>query len=432
MASRTHQMLVTIVTRFAGKSVNFIVFAIVTRSLSLLELGIYGFIFTMTLIFATFFDVGLRNSVANFIGKEEARTSDFAAQALLLFVPFGLCAALALPVLLQAQGFDVSLSVVAVPAVLNVLALLFIRMQQGVLLGVGDIAYFNNTELASRIALLAGTLAVLVVHEITLATALWVLALSNLVGALSVARGVIPLAKGGTLTDLGPAGRLIRRGFLFMLGVVAMLVAKQTAFLIITQLGSEGQAGLFYGLLRLSEILTEIGLAVAVVLFSANVRAASREQAIADAAHSTRIAFTFFIVLALVAAVLAPVLVPLTLGADFAGYDTLFRVLLLGTLLGTIWTILLPSLSAIDSPIVTFLIFVPNLLFGSALIWWAFVTGGLQGAAMAMVVTQALLSASFLTVFKLRFGSSVRDFVLLKKSDLTSITKKFSGKQRRD
>ncbi|QPM92549.1 lipopolysaccharide biosynthesis protein [Pseudooceanicola algae] len=436
MASRTRQMLGTIITRFAGKSANFLVFAIMARALTVPDLGIYGFVFTTCLLFATLFDVGIRNSVANFIGKDEARAADYTRQSLLLLVVLAVLCALFTPAIYSLQKLDVPLSSLALPAMVNAVALLTIRMQQGILLGLGDIKYFNTTELAPRVVLLAGAVALLLAGAITLSSALWLLALSNLAGAVSVVIGTIPKARGGSLSDLTPAKALLKRGFLFMLGVVAMLAAKQIAFLILTQIGSEGQAGLFYGLRRLTEILTEIGLAVSVVLFSQNVRAASREEALEAATHSTRISFWFFVALSVIAAVTAPVLVPLALGPDFAGYTGLFRILLLGTLIGTIWIIIYPSMTAIDSPLVAFLIFLPNLAIGSALTWWLFHAHGLIGAGVAMAISQLLLSLSFLGVFWLRYGVSPGDFLVLRKSDLGGVggklRRKFARKSGKD
>src|SRR5690606_2659783 len=103
MASREKQMLLTIIARFAGKSANFFVFAILARELSTADLGVYGFIFTASILFSTFFDVGVRNSVANFIGKEGNKAKDYAYQSLALFPLFGAAAAISVLIFYDTQ-----------------------------------------------------------------------------------------------------------------------------------------------------------------------------------------------------------------------------------------------------------------------------------------------------------------------------------------
>ena len=86
MAKRALDTLATIVTRFGAKSVNLLVFLIVARQLSLAEMAAYGFIFSTTLIYSTILDLGTRNSLAVFIGKEPALTHDYTRSGFFLWL----------------------------------------------------------------------------------------------------------------------------------------------------------------------------------------------------------------------------------------------------------------------------------------------------------------------------------------------------------
>src|SRR5690606_4633632 len=191
-----------------------------------------------------------------------------------------------------------------------------------------------------------------------------------------------------------------------------MSAANRVAFLILSQLGNPDEIGVFYGLQRLTEVLTEIALAVALVGFSQSVRESSVEVAVRDAAHSTRVSFGIFGTMALVAAALAPWLVPLALGDSFSGTSGLFRVILIGTLAGSLWTMLFPSLSAIASPGLCVRIFLPNVLFGGTLSALAYLGLGVTGIAWGFAATHILLSVSFLFAFRLKYSIPISSFLI--------------------
>lgn len=415
---RTLDMLMTVAARFGGKTVNLIVFLVLARTLSLADLGLYGFVFVTVLIMSTAFDVGVRNSLGYFIGRNPGDTATLTLQAMALWVVFSVTAVAALWLFFRFSVADLEQPRYFVPCALFMASALFLRMLQGALMGQGRIKFYNQTELMSRLVLAIGTFGLLAVDSITLFTALWTLALSQAAAALLLGWGTIESAKGGRLSDRGLVAALLRRGVLFMLGVLLMHASKRLAFMILSQLGTPEEMGVFFGLQRLTEVLTEIGLAVAVVVFSHNVRAKSDGEAVETAAHSTRISFALFTLIALVLFVFADWLVPLALGLDFAGDMTLFRVILVATLAGSIWTILYPSLSAITSPMTAFWIFLPNVVLNCITTWFFYQSFGIMGAAYSLLVVNTTLSFSFLLAFKLLYGAPVMGFLLPRRSDL--------------
>ena len=415
---RTAEMLMTIAARFGGKAINLLVFLVVARVLALDELGLYGLIFSLAVLLTSGFDFGVRNSVAYFIGKQPSLAPTYVIQSLLLFLPFAVGSLVGLYLSLLFSPGELIRAQFLLPSGVLVVSMLFMRMQQGLLLGAGRIKFFNVTELASRVVLLGTTAVLFITGSIRLDTALWSLAISQLAASFLLLRGVLPDARGGNWRDTEALRALLVRGVLFMLGVLLMLVSKRLAIFLLSQLGSPAEVGLYFGLQRMTEILTEIGLAVAVVVFSSSVRAKSDLVAVDEAAHSTRISLAMFTVISAVMFAGADWLVPLALGDDFAGQANLFRVVLVGTLAGSVWTILFPSLSALTSPLLPIFLFLPHLAGNLVLMWVLFGMFGIMGAAWAMVVMNLGLTATFLIVFRMRYKVRIRDFLLPRRSDI--------------
>lgn len=416
-ARRTLDTLTTIAARFGGKAVNLVVFLIVARTLPLAEVGVYGVVFSLSLILSNMLDFGIRNSLAFFIGKEPEKHAGFAAQAFVLWLGLAL---LAPPVMiggLALSGLPLGDAGLNWAAGVLIVAMLYLRMMQGELLGVGEIGLFNRTELASRIVLIALTLGFVAADRLTLSSALWSLAASQAAAAVYLFARRLPVIRAGRGHMRGLGWILFSRGVVFMLSVLLMSLSKRIGILAVNRFGDADAVGIFFALQRLTEVITEVGLAISVVMFSHSVRAASGEEAARQAAHSSRIAVVVFACIAAVLGVTAPWSVPLMLGDKFAGNTSLFVLILAATLAGSVWTMVYPSLSVITSPLTVFLLFIPGLAINVALIIPLMDAFGLDGAAMAMLIGNLVLSLSFLIVFRRRFGVPIRDFVAIGAED---------------
>ena len=186
-------------------------------------------------------------------------------------------------------------------------------------------------------------------------------------------------------------------------------------------MGASIGAGRFYGWRRLTEVLTEIALAVAVVVFSGSVRAASDHDAISEAARSTRVAFSLFLIVSVVGGLSASWLLPLALGGDFVSEAALFRIILAGTLCGSVWAILFPSLSAVAPPSLAIRIFAPGVALGLALSVGLYHAAGVVGVSWAYLATNALLSVAILLTLRSRFAIPVHAFLVLRRNDAIDI-----------
>lgn len=416
--SKGTEMVLTIAARIGGKAVNLIVFLVLARTLSVDELGTYGFIFTTVLVLSAAFDLGVRNSVAYFVGRRPELVPTLTLQTLVLWSGLAVVAMLALLLVLRFPGSLVEPTRYALPSCVLLASMLLIRMGQGVLLGQGRIGFYNQTELASRITLAIGVGTLLAMGRLTLPGAVWALTAAHVIGAGVLSLGLVPVVRGGRLLDISATAMLLRRGVIFMMAALLMMAANRVAFLLLAQIGNADEIGLFYGLQRLTEVITEVALAVSLVGFSQSVRARSTESAIDDAAQSTRISVAVFGAMALLAFILGEWLVTLALGPSFVASGAVFRVTLLGTLAASIWMLLFPSLSAIASPGLCVRIFVPNVVFSLLMCWGAYGSYGILGLATAFTATNVVLSFSFLLAFKRKYSVPIRSFLLPRRAEL--------------
>lgn len=418
----------TVLARFGGKTVNLLVFVIVARSLTLEEMGIYGFIFSSTLILATLLDFGVRNSLAVFVGKDAGSERAYTQAGLLLWLA---AAILVVPAVLA--NFYLSWGALVQPhyvlsAGLLLAAMVYLRMLQGVLLGQGKLGLYNQTELASRIVLLVSCLFFLAIGQLTLVTALWTLAGSQVAAALYLAY-VQRAAFRGWTSDYRPLLRaLVVRGFPFMLCVLMMNASKRMSFMAVSYYASPDDAGLFFALQRLTEILTELGLAVSVVILSHNVRTEDQLEAVRNTAQFTRLCLVVFLAITAVFAISAPWSVPLVLGDHFGGETFLFEIILFGTLAGAIITLLFPNLSVVAKPQSVLLVFLPGLLVNAATLVLFLPWLGLEGAAWSLLASNLVLSFSFLFYYRRRFGVGYRAFLVPRREDFSGMVGRVTRK----
>lgn len=184
---------------------------------------------------------------------------------------------------------------------------------------------------------------------------------------------------------------------------------------------SSDAAGAFFGTVRVSEILTEISLAIGVVVFSYNARSDSSASAIADAARVTRIMLASLFSLGVILFAFADSLVPIMLGGQFSNQGHLFRIAVLAAWIGVLWVILYPSLSALASPLISFWVFLPGVSLNILLTYLFVREWGALGAAYAMVISQAVISGSFLFVFWRMFKAHPTTFLFIKRKDVAEI-----------
>lgn len=426
MAKRALETLTTIATRLGGKSVNLLVFLVVARQLSLEEIAVYGFIFSTTLIYSAALDVGARNSLALFVGKQPEMGALYLRSGFFLWLTMALLGVPISYLTLFLSELPLNAVALSMPVALLLAAMLYVRIMQGGVLGAGDIQLFNSSELASRVVLFFGTVSLLLAPGgFTLVNAIWVLAASHLAAALflffkQIGDLRIPY-KAGELLVL----RIVARGFPFMLSVILLNAAKRFSFLVVSYTSSSEAAGIFFALHRLTEVITEVGLAIAVVAFSYSVRATSPNEAVQASAAMSRLSMLVFFAVAVLMVATIDVSLPLLLGPEFSSHERLFLLLIGATLAGAPWTILFPSLSVVLSPVKVFFLMVPGVAVNVITAKPLIALYGLEGAAFSIVLANIILTLSFLLVYRLVFHVPMSQFLFANRDDITGLFRLF-------
>lgn len=418
------ETIITVFVRFGSKAVNFIVFLLVARSLSVADMGMYGLIFSSALIFSVLFDFGLRNSSAVFISGDielAKRSSSIMHICWVVFSLLGIGAISILPNIFDSMS---GLNNYLLQFLVLFVAMLYIRLMQGVLLGVGFLADFNKSEVASRLILIVITLYFYFSGGITIDNALWSLATSQVVAAVYLVAIII---KNQFLSFSVPTKILqtmLKRGVVFMLAVVLMNISKRFTFYALGESKSLESSGIFFSLLRTSEIVTEIALAVGVVLFSYSVRAKEKIEVIQGIASTARhMTLVLFLVTALMftfSSEFMNLLLP-SIGVEgLAAFD----LILWATFLASIWILMFPSFTSVVNPLVISVLFIPSIVFLAVVFYIDFISihrMDLYFASILYLISNLLTLGVFLGFSWLRFKVSPFSFLILKRSEISTV-----------
>ncbi len=427
-------LAVTIFVRFGSKAVNFFVFILVARSLTGSEMGVYGLVFSTALILSVMFDFGLRNSSAVYVGGEFelAQKSSFLLHVSWVFFSLlGACFLVTLPYFLTSME---SIKDYAIPFSILFSGMLYIRIMQGALIGVGYLGEFNKSEISSRVVLIGLTLTFYFYEGITISNALWSLALSQLMASLYLFANLLKRNFLIFYVDVSALKVMLKRGVLFMIAVVIMSLSKRLTFYALGEYSSLDTSGMFFSLLRLSEIVTEVALAVAVVLFSQSVRAKSEEAIIQGLAVTTRHMTAILFVMTVLIFSFSSVFLNILLPSAYEGYESSFDIILWGTFLGSLWVMLFPSLASMVNPLFIAMLFVPSLLF---LVVAFYICIELQGGVDVYIganlyfVTNVITLVMFLSFLWAKYKVAPDQFLMLRVKELLAMKDMVIGRAKR-
>lgn len=412
-------------TRFVQRAANLVVLFFLARALSLAEFGYYGYAVATLLMLSVAFDVGLRQVVAQEIGRPEADMAAVVRDTFLLWMALGLAMTCVMAGVMRLGAPPVE-GAAALPAILAALAALptlLVRMGQGVLLGQGRVKELNASELAGRAALLGGTALLWSLGRLDLAAALGLLLASSLLSAVVLGAQVCPKRPPETPFRAAPMLPWLRRGLAFLTGTLAMIMLGRVGVWVLGGVLSAEELGLYVGAMRLAEMLAEVATAVGIVIFSHGVRQADRKAAVADAVRTARVVTAVMALAAFVGAVCAGPLLALVLGPAYAAAAPAFRVCLIGAVAACQGLMLYPCLSAQGKPWLGAFAFVPATLLAALLAWWLGARYGLMGAAWAFALAQIAAALGFLLLYRLRFGLPVWTSLLPQPEDFAGLAR---------
>lgn len=421
-------------TRFLLRGANFLVFLLLARALSVGEFGFYGYLMSTVVVLSVAFDLGLRQSAAFFVGRgtPDERAS-VVTHLLVLWAGLATLATFATWGMLASGGYA-DQRALAVLAAVNVAPLLFLRMGEGALLGLGALGALNRSELISRGVMLGGTAALWALGRLDLAAAVWTLLLAHVAAGLYLLARLRGHVRPGRLFDVPLVARLFRHGAVFAGGILLMILMGRIGIWLVNALLGQEALGLYFGVQRLGEMLVEVATAVGLVIFSHGVRATDQREAARDAVRIARVVTGCMALVAAATIPAAPRFLALFLGAPYAAEADAFRVVMLGTLAACYNVMLFPCLSS--QGLARIGIWAYGLGCAIALAGCLLLAPrlGLLGAALAYAAAQGAVAVVIALAYRARFGFGIAQVLLPQGEDvrdLVALARRLPARLRR-
>lgn len=416
------------VVRFLSKFVNLIFFSYIARILSFEDLAIYGYIFTSSILFSILFDFGFRNTIARIVGQggDMRRVSGtqntffLSALSLQFLAAYALLNYFILPG--QAASFDVVILFFIISSCMT-----YIRSSQGVLIGSGDVAEYNRSELAPRLALLCGTLFLVFRPSVGLFDCLLVLSFSQVFGVLYLS--YVRYSSGHlfsiSLLPIKDMRRLIYDGGLFMLSVLLMNLSKRANIYALSDV--EGGAGVYFALLRASEVMTEVALGISVVILSRIATSAgSKKDDLEKIARTCRLSMLMLLPFVLFILLFRDYVLIAVVGPDFISYVDDFAIITLASYFGLVTTLVFPSLASRLGAMHMIISLLPALIILLlAYLYISFYSAfNVSNISIVLLLASIVSSLGILLVIRIKFSFPILKFLIVSSREVKDIVRK--------
>lgn len=413
------QILTVVSGKVLTRGAQLVTFVVLARFLSPEEFGWYGIITTSLALATILGGLGLRQSLAFWIGQQRMTAGEAGATALVIW-PL-LAGAASLVLMLTIGGSVVAdNTAVRIALVVSISAALIIDLLQGVNLGQGRIREFASVENLPKTLLMLGVLALAALGVASLDNVLWAHA-GGLLLAVPVL-GWLALRRAGRMRIRFRAIiPMVGYGVIFALNLFfLMLGARISMFIIEANFGSAA-AGRFFAASRVSEILLEVATAAGMVLFANAARVDRSSPTISRNLRASCGMFWLFLVGAIAVVLAAPALVSVLAGDQYVSAGPALQVLALGLAPAAAAKLIYPTLAGSGRPYFGTPIILVSLLTNFALALLLVPEYSLVGGAIAMVVGQYVLFAGYVLLASRTFNMPVRDFILLRSDDLRAV-----------
>lgn len=412
--------------RIGNKGLNLLVFILIARELTLSEVSIYGLIFSTVYLLTIFCDIGLRNTSAKFFNFEDINKSSLVSCMHLVWLLSFVLGSFFLVALLKNVNSLASLQDYTLPTLILYSSMLYTRMMQGILIGSRELKIFNKSETISRVFLAIIVCSLMFSEILTIQLIIWGLAVSYLLSALYVFIHIALGSKYRFVLDKKLMISMLKNGFMFMLAVSLMNVSKKLVLFVINDLGGSELAGAYFSLVRLTEVVTEVGLAVSVVMLSYS--SANVLTGLESNARSSRITLLFLALLSSLFMVFNEFFITFALTDKYASFGGEFSVIMAATLIGVFWLILFPIMAAQLGSLHVAKLFMPAVLvLGLTYIYLS--TYGIElsfiNAVWLYLLSNTLTTLCFILSLKYKANLKPSTFILIEKSDVAILKSKF-------
>lgn len=402
MSHRLRRAFVVFGSRVAMRAAQVVSFIVLARVLSPTDFGHYGVFTSAIFLVGLVGHLGLRPAGAYTIGQRLHGDGVIGATFLLAWPVLTAvsCAALWLSGLLSSsQSLTMQAAIISATA-----SILLIALAQGVFLGRGQTTLFAFADSVPRLAVAVLTVAAWLLSALTLELAIVLFAASF---ALYVGPAVALMFRG--TEDRRPAPRalplLVRRGLLYAVSVALVMLQGRIGLFFLASADTHAAAGQFFAAQRATEMFLEVATAFGLVMFSDAARSADPARAIRTAVRTATGLFLLFLAAGLVTLPVAPWLIGTLLGAEYADAAPLFRILLFGLGFAAATRIMNNVVAGLGHPWMSAGVAALAVAANFLICAWLVPRQGATGAAVALVVGQAIAAATYFGIaFALRQG----------------------------
>lgn len=405
-------------------------FVLLARFLRPAEFGWFGIVTTAITLAATLGSLGLRQSIAYQIGREQIRAGEGTATILAVWPLLAVISAIAVYWSCGRDLPDLSPLTAASTILAGVAGTMLVMMLQGVFLGRGNIPAFSATETLPRVllAVFAFLLAALSIASIT--NALWAYALSFLLAmpmaiffALRIDKKLQP--------QLAALPTLIGYGVAFAFNLFLVTLCSRLSMFIIERYFDAAAAGRFFAAARVNDIFLEAATAFGLVVFSKSVQNSQVDQVIAKTANVACWIFWSFTLGASVIALFAPLVMRLLLGAEYASSGDALRILAMGLGAAAANKVIYPAIAGQGRPLFGSPVIITSLLVNFAFAIFLVPQFGINGGALALVAGQYIMLFGYVLTCNRAFNIPVGSFFFPEFSDLMEVRGRLQNKFHR-
>jgi O-antigen/teichoic acid export membrane protein len=418
--SFTQDVMSVLTSRVLAKACQFLIGVVTARLIGPEGRGLIASLTVAPDLALTFSQLGVRQSVAYFVGKKVHETAEIVPTLLGLVLISNFTAIIACLIYYHFTGLT------AQPWLLLTLALapipfsLLTNYASGVFLGKQMIVRFNRVNwipMALNLALVIaiGWAANLGIIGIMIAAV--AAAVVSSAYAIYLLSRVVPLRIG---FNRAIASKLTRLGMVYATALFMLTLNYRLPILLLQNLSSFSEVGVYAVGQALAFIIWEIPAVLSNLIFSRGVNSTDGNAFGDKVVVLARVVILAGIAIAIACAIVGPMAIPLIYGKEFAGSATVLTILLPGTVAFMAFKILHMDIAGRGRPWVSMPVVVPcmilNVVFSTALI----PKYGAYGAAAMTSGSYVVASLIYVIVYARITGRTIASIVVYRRSDFAA------------
>jgi O-antigen/teichoic acid export membrane protein len=397
-----------------------VVFLLLARFLTPAEFGVFGVISTSIPLAAILGSLGLRQSLAYFVGRKELMVGEAVATMLAVWPPLALISGVVVWLFYgrSLPGFP-ELNA-AIMICLGVAGSMFVMLAQGMFLGRGEVKLFSLTETMPRVLLALFSIGLVFGGLVTLANSLWVFVASFLI-AVPVALYLSVRNISGFAPKFEKLPRMFGYGLAFAANLFMVTLNFRMGMFILEHVAGPAAAGQYYAAARINEIFLEAATAFGLVLFSRSVRAEEHEELLAQNARIACWIFWTFMFGGVAVVLLAPLFLQVLAGKQYADAAGVLQIMALGLGPAAAAKIVYSTIAGKGQPLFGSVAIGSGLAINGGLGWLLIGYMGPQGGAVSLVAAQYTVLFMYAVICRTKFGVPITDLFVPRRTDMHAV-----------